>query len=197
MKLFKIHLTVALFMANCSIVLVFEKVIYFRLLILVSDRKKSYTLLYALACEFIQLHLVALCYWDVSVRHDVSLFRISDWLSTKKTLLGDFNSQKSSFLVFSRWATIASAHQIWWQEIERSRKVTVLLKGILLVLWIPYFPAKNVLRDKNETFSTGIFSCRFSSSRFSWPFKNFKESTPKTVWLHDGGVSKRVCSTHF
>ena len=29
-----------------------------------------------------------------------------------------------------RWTTIAWAHQIWWREIENSRKVTVLLKAI-------------------------------------------------------------------
>ena len=78
-----------------------------------------------------------------------------------------------------RWMTIAWSHQIWWWKIENSRKVTVLLKAISLVLWIPYSPTKNVLHDKNWTFSTRIGSCRFFSSRFPWPFKDFKDSTPK------------------
>ena len=59
------------------------------------------------------------------------------------------------------------------------REVTVLLKAISLVLWIVYFPTKNVLHDKNRTFSTRVFSCEIFSSRFSWPFKDFKDSTPK------------------
>ena len=41
---------------------------------------------------------------------------------------------------------------------------------------------KNVLHDKNWTFSTQVFSCRFFSSRFSWPFKDFKDSTPKITF---------------
>ena len=57
-----------------------------------------------------------------------------------------------------------------------ARKVTVLLKAISLVLWIPYFPTKNVIHDKNRTFSTRVFSCRFFSSRFFWPFKDLKYS---------------------
>ena len=77
-----------------------------------------------------------------------------------------------------RWTIIAWAHQIWRREIENSPKVTVLLKAISLVLWIPYFPLKNALHDKKRTFSTRVFSCRFFSSRFSWPFKDFKDSTP-------------------
>ena len=69
-----------------------------------------------------------------------------------------------------------------------ARKVTVLLKAISLVLWIPYFPTKNVLHDKNRTFSTRVFTCRFFSSRFSWPFKDFEDPTPKShvpvqVWF--------------
>ena len=61
-----------------------------------------------------------------------------------------------------------------------ARKITVLLKAISLVLWIPYFPTKNILHDKNRTFSTRVFTCRFFSSRFSWPFKDFQDSTPKS-----------------
>ena len=79
------------------------------------------------------------------------------------------------------WMIIAWAHQIWWREIENSCKVTVLLKVISLMLWIPYFPTKNVLLDKNWIFSAGVFRSRFFSSRFSWPFKDFKDSTPKTT----------------
>ena len=61
-----------------------------------------------------------------------------------------------------------------------ARKVTVLLKAISLVLWIPYFRTKNILHDKNRTFSTRVFTCRFFSSRFYWPFKGFLDSTPKS-----------------
>ena len=68
-----------------------------------------------------------------------------------------------------RWKTIAWAHQIWWREIESP--VTVLLKANSLVLWIPYFPTKNVLHEKNRTFSTRVFSCKFFSTSFSWPFE--------------------------
>ena len=60
-----------------------------------------------------------------------------------------------------------------------ARKVTVLLKAISLVLWIPYFPTKNVIHDKNRTFSTRVFSCRFFSSRFCWTFKDFKRLNAK------------------
>ena len=61
-----------------------------------------------------------------------------------------------------------------------ARKVTVLLKAISLVLWIPYFPTKNILHDKNRTFSTRVFSCRFFSSRFSWPLKTFMTQRQKS-----------------
>ena len=53
---------------------------------------------------------------------------------------------------------MAWAHQIWWREIENSRKVTVLLEAISLVPWISHFPTKNVLHDKNRTFSKRNFS---------------------------------------
>ena len=59
-------------------------------------------------------------------------------------------------------------------EIENSHKVTGLLKAISLVIWIPFFPTKNVLHDKNRKFSMRVFSCRFFSNRFSWPFKDLK-----------------------
>ena len=59
-------------------------------------------------------------------------------------------------------------------------KVTVLLKAISLALWIPYFRTKNILHDKNQTFSTRVFTCRFFSSKFSWPFKDFQDSMPKS-----------------
>ena len=60
-----------------------------------------------------------------------------------------------------------------------SRKVKVLLKAISLVIWIPFFPTKNVLHDKNRTFSMRVFSCRFFSNRFSWPFKDLKRLNAK------------------
>ena len=78
-----------------------------------------------------------------------------------------------------RWTTIAWAHQIWWRQIENSRKVPVLFKGHFVGALNTDFPTKNVLHDKNRTFSTRVFSCRFFSSRFSWSFKDFKDSTPK------------------
>ena len=56
-----------------------------------------------------------------------------------------------------RWTTIEYGHQIWWRGIENWRKGTVLLKAISFVLWIPYFPTKNILHDKNRTFSTRVF----------------------------------------
>ena len=60
-----------------------------------------------------------------------------------------------------------------------ARKVTVLLKAISLVLWIPHFPTKNNLHDKTRPFSTRVISFRFFGSRFSWPFKGSIDSTPK------------------
>ena len=84
-----------------------------------------------------------------------------------------------------RWTIIAWAHQIWRREIENSRKVTVLLKAISLVLWIPYFPLKNALHDKKWKFSTRVFSCRFFSSRFSWPFKKtLKTQRQQSLFLY-------------
>ena len=47
------------------------------------------------------------------------------------------------------------------------------------MIWILYVPTKNILQDKNRTFSTQVFSCRFFGSRFCWPFKDFIDSTPK------------------
>ena len=61
-----------------------------------------------------------------------------------------------------------------------ARKVTVLLKAISLLLWILYFPTKNTLHDKNRTFFTRVFSCRFFSSRFSWPLKTFMTQRQKS-----------------
>ena len=78
------------------------------------------------------------------------------------------------------WTTMAWAHQFWWREIENSRTGTVVLKAISFVLWIPYFLTKNILYDKNLTFSTRVFHCRFFRSRFSWPYKDFQDSTPKS-----------------
>ena len=60
-----------------------------------------------------------------------------------------------------------------------ARKVTVLLKSISLLLWIQYFPPKNILRDKSRTCSTRVFTCRLFSITFSWPFKDFQDSAPK------------------
>ena len=63
---------------------------------------------------------------------------------------------------------------------KNSRKGTVLLKTIWLVLWLPYFPTKNFSVTKMGRFLRGFFTCRFFSSRFSWPFKDFQDSTPKS-----------------
>ena len=60
-----------------------------------------------------------------------------------------------------------------------ARKVTVLLKAISLVFWIPFFPTKSILHDKNRTFSTRDFTCRFFSSRFS-----FKTQRQKVMFLY-------------
>ena len=102
----------------------------------------------------------------------------------KKQHKNDCNIQQEGILhahACIRWTTIVGAHQIWRREIENSRKVTFLLKAISLVLWIPYFPTKNGLHDKNWTFSTRVLSCRFfmTSSRFSWPFQDFKRLNAK------------------
>ena len=69
-----------------------------------------------------------------------------------------------------------------------ARKVTVLSKAISLVLWMPYFPTRNVLHDKNQAFSTRVSSCRFFSRRFSWPFKD-KTRRQKSLFLYQIRVS--------
>ena len=61
-----------------------------------------------------------------------------------------------------------------------NRKLARKLQSFSLVLWIPYFPTKTIRHDKNRTFSTRVFTCRFFSSRFSWPFNDFQDSTPKS-----------------
>ena len=61
-----------------------------------------------------------------------------------------------------------------------ARKVTILLKAISFVLWIPYFPTKKVLYEKKRTFSTRVSTCRFFSSRFSWPLKTFNTERQKS-----------------
>ena len=78
------------------------------------------------------------------------------------------------------WTTIVWAHQIWWREIENSRKVTVLLKAISLVLWISYFPTKIVLHDKNRTFSKGDFS----AVGFLDLLKTLKTQRQKSLFLY-------------
>ena len=64
-----------------------------------------------------------------------------------------------------------------------ARKITILLKAISLVLWIPYFPTKNIRHDKNRTFSTRVFTRRFFSSRFLGLLKTFKTQRQKVVFL--------------
>ena len=58
-----------------------------------------------------------------------------------------------------------------------ARKITVLFVGALNTV-LSY--KKNIRHDKNRTFSTRVFTRRFFSSRFSWPFKDFQDSTPKS-----------------
>ena len=82
-----------------------------------------------------------------------------------------------------RWTTIAWAHQIWWWEIENLYKGTVLLKAISLVLWIPYFPTKNILHEKKRTLSTRGFICKFSKVGFFGPLKTFKTQRQKVMFL--------------
>ena len=106
----------------------------------------------------------------------------------KKQHKNDCNIQQEGILhahACIRWTTIVGAHQIWRREIENSRKVTFLLKAISLVLWIPYFPTKNGLHDKNWTFST-----RFSVVDSSWLavgfldlFKTLKTQRQKSLFL--------------
>ena len=100
----------------------------------------------------------------------------------------DSKKQEDNFRAHAccRWTTIAIAwaHQIWWLEIENSREVTVLLKAISLVLWIVYFPTKNVLHDKNRTFSTRVFSCRFSAVGFLDLLKTLKTQHQKSLFLY-------------
>ena len=60
-----------------------------------------------------------------------------------------------------------------------TRKVKVLLKAFSLVLWIPYFPTKNILHNKNRTFSTRVFTCKFSAVGFLGLLKTLK-TTPKS-----------------
>ena len=70
---------------------------------------------------------------------------LSFWVACKLRcfLQGTINRGAFCMRMCIRWTTIAWAYQGWWREIENSRKVTVLLKAISLVLWIPSFPTKS------------------------------------------------------
>ena len=68
-------------------------------------------------------------------------------------------------------------------EIENLYKGTVLLKAISLVLWIPYFPTKNILHEINWTLSTRGFICKFSKVGFFGPLKTFKTQRQKVMFL--------------
>ena len=81
---------------------------------------------------------------------------------------------------YIRWKTMAWAHQIWWLEIENSREVKVLLEAISLVLWISHFPTKNVLHDKNRTFSKRDFS----AVGFRDFLKTLKTQRQKSLFLY-------------
>ena len=67
-----------------------------------------------------------------------------------------------------------------------NRKLPLSYSPLKAISLVPYFPTKNVLHDKNRTFSMRVFSCRFFSSRFSWPFQDLKDWAPKiTVPVSD------------
>ena len=60
------------------------------------------------------------------------------------------------------------------------------------MLWIPFFPTKNVLHDTNWTFSTRVFSCRFFGNGFSWLFKDLQRlnaQRQKSLFLYQIVVS--------
>ena len=85
------------------------------------------------------------------------------------------------------------AHQIWWWEIENSRKVTVLLKAISLVLWISYFPTKHILHDKNRTFSKRDFS----AVGFLDLLKTLKTQRQKSLFLYVWFSLAKQCMVWF
>ena len=65
-----------------------------------------------------------------------------------------------------------------------ARKVTVFLKAISLVLWILYFPAKNILHDKNQTFLRGFPLVDFSAVGILSLLKTFKTQHQKVMFLY-------------
>ena len=88
--------------------------------------------------------------------------------------------KKKTFQIYNQdhGLTNRGAFCMRFREIENSR--TVLLEAISLVLWIPYFPKKNILHDKNLTFS--ISTRRFSAVGFLGLFKTFKTQRQKSCW---------------
>ena len=73
-----------------------------------------------------------------------------------------------------RWTTIAWAHQIWWRQIGNSRKVSVLLKAISSVLWIPTFLQKMFSMTKIGRFLRGFSVVDFSAVGFLDLLKTLK-----------------------
>ena len=62
------------------------------------------------------------------------------------------------------------------------------------MLWIPYFPTKIFSMTKIGRFLRGFFTCRFFSCRFSWPYKDFQNSTPKSHVLVEFSLAKQCIS---
>ena len=92
-----------------------------------------------------------------------------------------------------RWTTIAWAHQIWWRQIENSRKVSVLLKAISSVLWIPTFLQKMFSMTKIGRFLRGFSVVDFSVVGFLDLLKTLKTQRQKSLFLYKSDFHWQRC----
>ena len=121
-------------------------------------------------------HQICISYWNHKVCRKATTIRL---FSISRTLCQTTGGHFACVCVHPLNDNSVGASNLIAGNQKLARKVTVLFKAILLVLWIPSFPTKNVVHGKNRTFSTRVFSCRFFSSGFSWPFQDLKYSRPK------------------
>ena len=92
-----------------------------------------------------------------------------------------------------RWTTIAWAHQIWWRQIGNSRKVSVLLKAISSVLWIPTFLQKMFSMTKIGRFLRGFSVVDFSVVGFRDLLKTLKTQRQKSLFLYKSDFHWQRC----
>ena len=85
------------------------------------------------------------------------------------------------------------AHQIWWRQIGNSRKVSVLLKAISSVLWIPTFLQKMFSMTKIGRFLRGFSVVDFSVVGFRDLLKTLKTQRQKSLFLYKSDFHWQRC----